>query len=809
MLRRFLLALALVGLTLGITAQAQMENKSGSKDSSRDLPEIKGNPDILIKDTATRQAQLKRAFESFRSKLALLASRLENGSDKDKDKAKAIRKALKVASDGNTEARFDSMIRGLLKSDASKDIDALGGVISENAVLRKDLQAMIKLLTEDEGALNKEKAEKMARLLEQLKELIAKQERVKAQTEMARKSSKELGKDQNKVTKETKEAADGKKGGDDKKDGDDKKGEAKGEGKPGVEGKGEGREDTKTKGEGKAADKKDEGKPSDGKGEGKPSDGKDGKPGESKSGDGKGSESKDGKSGESKDSKDGGKDSKPGDGKPSGESKDGKPGDSKGGDGKPSGESKDGKSGEGKDGKPGDSKPSEGKPSDGKDGKPGEGKPGEGKDAKPSDGKGEGKPSAGKPSEGKPSESKPSDGKPGDGKGEGKPSDGKPGDGKPSEGKPSSGKGEGKPSDAKPGDQKPGESKGQGEGKGEAKPGKPSDGKPSDGKPSSGKGKPSEGKPGSGKPGSSSPPPPSGGDDQQKDDNPVKKQIEDANKYQKQAEDEIEKGKNDSASDKQADAIKKLEEAKKKLEELLKQMREEELERLLADLEKRCRYMLALQIEVRDGTVTLDKDIISTGSKPDVAHAARSNKLGDKEDEIVREAHAALKLIKTEGSAVAFAEVFEQVSKDMETAMNRLRRTDVGEVTQRIENDIIETLKEMIEALKKAQKDAKSPPPPPGKSPPPPPPGNKPLIDMLAELKMIFAMQRRVNARTELYGKQYKGEQLLPPAPSASDKEKKDFESVQNELKDLAGRQEKIGKVTKDIATGKSEANPK
>ena len=40
---------------------------------------------------------------------------------------------------------------------------------------------------------------------------------------------------------------------------------------------------------------------------------------------------------------------------------------------------------------------------------------------------------------------------------------------------------------------------------------------------------------------------------------------------------------------------------------------------------------------------------------------SRSNKLGDKEDEIVREAHAALKLIKTEGSAVAFAEVFEQV----------------------------------------------------------------------------------------------------------------------------------------------------
>ncbi len=34
----------------------------------------------------------------------------------------------------------------------------------------------------------------------------------------------------------------------------------------------------------------------------------------------------------------------------------------------------------------------------------------------------------------------------------------------------------------------------------------------------------------------------------------------------------------------------------------------------------------------------------------------------------------ALKLIRTEGSAVAFAEVFEQVSKDMENIAVRLRQ---------------------------------------------------------------------------------------------------------------------------------------
>ncbi|MGL4553708.1 MAG: hypothetical protein ACRC33_21305, partial [Gemmataceae bacterium] len=329
MRRRLLLALALVGLALGLAAHAQDEAAPGKKAAGRELPDLKGNPDILIKDTATRQAQLKRAFESFRSKLGLLASRLENGTDKDKDKAKAIRKALKLASEGNTEARFDSMIRGLLKDKASKDVDALGGVISENAILRKDLQAMIKLLTDDEGALNKEKADKMARLLEQLKELIAKQERVKAQTEMGRKTAKDLGKDQNKVTRETKEAADGKKGGEEKKGDDDKKGEAKGEGKPGTEGKGEGRDDTKVKAEGKPAESKEAGK--EGKGEGKPGEPKDGK-GEPKPGDGKGAESKDGKAGEAK----------PGDGK-GGEPKESKPKDGKGGEAKPG----EGKPGEG------------------------------------------------------------------------------------------------------------------------------------------------------------------------------------------------------------------------------------------------------------------------------------------------------------------------------------------------------------------------------------------------------------------------------------------------------------------------------
>jgi hypothetical protein len=137
--------------------------------------------------------------------------------------------------------------------------------------------------------------------------------------------------------------------------------------------------------------------------------------------------------------------------------------------------------------------------------------------------------------------------------------------------------------------------------------------------------------------------------------------------------------------------------------------------------------------------------------------------------------------------------------------VTRLGKTDTGKVTVQVENDVIETLKEMIDALKKAQRDMKQQQ---GKPKPQQqgPPQDQKLIDMLAELKMIYAMQKRVNNRTELYGKQYNGEQVPTPDSAKTDKEKEHLQMIQKELKDLSARQEKIGKVTKDIATGKNEA---
>jgi len=565
-----------LGCLLALGVQAQEGKQSAKADSKAVQVDVTGS-----------QERLKQQFKDFTTDLLRLAQRLEaSPKAEDRDKAMALKNALKVASDQGIEMKFSTLILALRSSDSFKNIETLQGVLTQNQEIREDLRKLIDVLLKDdrESQLRKERQE-VQDLLEKLKGVIEKQERVQANTELGKLGKNEIAKAQGKVTKETKDLIDPKKAGDSKD--------------------------------------------SDGKG-------KDGK-----GGDGKGKDSKDG--------------------------------DSKGKDGK------------GKDGK--DSKGSDGK---GKDSKGGEGK------------------------------------------------------------------------DSKGGDSKSGQ----------------------------------DSQDGSAQPSPSSP-----------ETQNAKKQIQEGINKQQEAEKKIAQDDKKGASENQSEAVDKLKQAQKKLEDLLKQLREEELERLLAQLQSRCEKMLAMQIAVRDNTVSLDKTILSNPDKKATrADDQKALELSDREDDILKEATKALTLIESEGSAVAFAEVFKQVVGDMQTAAGRLRRADVGQVTVSIENDIIDSLKEMIEAFKKARKDNQQPKPPsqPSQSNPGQPKDNQ-LIDMIAELKMIRSMQVRVNNRTNLYGKQLEGEQVPSIAKLADAKEKEKFESFRKEFKDLSGRQQKLSKVTEDIAKGRNK----
>ncbi|MGE3807981.1 MAG: hypothetical protein AB7K24_25245, partial [Gemmataceae bacterium] len=78
---------------------------------------------------------------------------------------------------------------------------------------------------------------------------------------------------------------------------------------------------------------------------------------------------------------------------------------------------------------------------------------------------------------------------------------------------------------------------------------------------------------------------------------------------------------------------------------------------------------------------------------------------------------------------------------------------------------------------------------------PPPPSNQKPpaqrLVEDLAEIKIIRAMQVRLNKRTENYGQRYTGEQAKDP-------------DIVKELDNLANRQQRIFKTTDDFARGKN-----
>jgi hypothetical protein len=343
----------------------------------------------------------------------------------------------------------------------------------------------------------------------------------------------------------------------------------------------------------------------------------------------------------------------------------------------------------------------------------------------------------------------------------------------------------GQDQDAKPKDGKGKDGKGKdGKGKdGKGKDGKGKDGKGKDGKGKDGKGKDGKGKDGKGK----------DGKEQQssEDDNktPGRDEIERARREMERAIEELKGKARDAASGHQDKALEELLKAKEKLEEILRQLREEERKLLLAALEARFQKMLAMQLAVYQGTLTLGQV-----SEDDWVgrHTTHSIKLARDEEEIAVEAIKALTLLKEEGSSVAFPEAVIELREDMLVVSRRLEESKVGKLSQAIEKDIIESLEEMIDALQKElekvedeDKDQKDQKPQQQQEQEPP------LVDKLAELKMLRALQLRINRRTRRLARLIDGDQA-----TARD--------VLQQLKDLARRQARVQKAARDLATGRN-----
>lgn len=340
------------------------------------------------------------------------------------------------------------------------------------------------------------------------------------------------------------------------------------------------------------------------------------------------------------------------------------------------------------------------------------------------------------------------------------------------------------------GEPKPGESqsKNPGEGKGESKPSGPQagEGKPMPGKESgdsqANAKPPSQGSQGS--PGSQGQPSPN--PNQKKD--PAQQGLEDAVPPQQGAAEDLKKNQRDNASQKEDKAIQELQKVLEELEKRLAQLRDKEKLKKLENLEQRIARMLSLQIEVRDATRQIEDRVKATKQKT-TAEVQKAQAQADKEQGIIAEADKAMQLIEGDGSAVVFAGVLNLVRQDMQAIFKQLEKSDTGEATLLLEDQVITQLQKMLEALKKAQQDLKNPPPPPPPGQPPPSQGNQSLIKLIEQLKLLRELQVQVNDRTIAFGKLAQGEQAADPF-------------LQDQLKQLGDRQKLLQDMLHKIASG-------
>ncbi len=159
----------------------------------------------------------------------------------------------------------------------------------------------------------------------------------------------------------------------------------------------------------------------------------------------------------------------------------------------------------------------------------------------------------------------------------------------------------------------------------------------------------------------------------------------------------------------------------------------------------------------------------------------------------------ALLLLREEGTSAAFPESLSHIISDMQKVYDRLSKADVGKLTIGIEEDIVSSLEELVAAMseiKKENKDrkdkqAQSPGGQQGQ------PGEQPLVNQLAEMRLIKTLQIRINKRTQKLS-----EVLKDPNDVVG---QADAEDIQSQLRELAERQASIKQVTRDIVIGKNQ----
>ncbi len=258
----------------------------------------------------------------------------------------------------------------------------------------------------------------------------------------------------------------------------------------------------------------------------------------------------------------------------------------------------------------------------------------------------------------------------------------------------------------------------------------------------------------------------------------------------REARQRLDEARRNEARAEQQRAVEELETARAELEEILRQMREEEIERLLVQLETRVRAMLKAERRIlADASRLVTAEAM--GRRERQLEAAR---IGREQEQVTAEVGRALTLVRDDGSAVAIPEALGLLADDSADAARRLARGDVTDATLGLLGDLVTGLEELLAALEKSrsQEDRQQQAGQGGGRPAEP--DERPLVDQLAELKMLRSLQVRVKARTERFARLLDEGEERAAEPELVDA-----------LGRLAERQRAIEEAARDIVAGRTE----
>jgi len=258
---------------------------------------------------------------------------------------------------------------------------------------------------------------------------------------------------------------------------------------------------------------------------------------------------------------------------------------------------------------------------------------------------------------------------------------------------------------------------------------------------------------------------------------PGQQGVEGAKGAMQQAERNLRGHSANQANRNQKEAVERLEKAREELEEALRQLREEEQLMLLEALERRLQRMLQQQTKIRKETLALNLRLRDAAEPPRAA-IDKGRQLGDGEAELSVEAEKLLEILREEGTTVVIPDVVEDMRMDLDSLAKRLRKLDTGDYTQQVQQDVMDTLRELLEVIREELNRRQGDGGGNGDSSEGDPDEN--LLPTSAELKMLKALQVRVNKRTSTFDRMVKKDE--------------------DERHRLAEKQEGVGTLTRTMA---------